>query len=315
MHGASFLAEMRTGTGLSLAALQNALAELFWNGMITNDLFSEILLLKRSGRIGQTVPLELVRPIIRPHSPEARRVLANARRAIRTASGSHGRWALVRTPAIEGVPLEAEERAEEHAVRLLHRHGILAREFVSREDLLPWQVIAPVLQRMEMRGEIRRGYFVEGLSGMQFALPEAAEGLERSLAPGADAQEPLLLTMVDPAVPFGPGIPLPGVVQDDAALRVARIPSSCIAFARGEPVAFCEGWGSKITLLGDGGPEQCRMVVAALAGLLRLPASMRPFTSLTIEYINGQRPAGTAYEGVLRALGLRREMNQTLRLD
>jgi hypothetical protein len=57
------------------------------------------------------------------------------------------------------------------------------------------------------------------------------------------------------------------------------------------------------------------MVVAALAGLLRLPASMRPFASLTIEYINGQRPTGTVYEGDLRALGLRREMNQTLRLD
>jgi ATP-dependent Lhr-like helicase len=72
-----------------------------------------------------------------------------------------------------GEPLSPEDRAAYQAEQLLDRYGIVARELCKREDILPWSLLAAHLQRMEMQGKIRRGYFIEGLSGMQFAHPSS----------------------------------------------------------------------------------------------------------------------------------------------
>ena len=66
---------------------------------------------------------------------------------------------------------------------LLERYGVLTREVVALEPSAPaWAELAPLLSRAEWRGELRRGYFVEGLSGVQYASEEAASELGRLAA-------------------------------------------------------------------------------------------------------------------------------------
>ena len=89
-----------------------------------------------------------------------------------------GRWALVHRSGIMGPPLAADERALRQARQLLLRWGIVTRMSLEREEgSWGWGPVYRQLQRLEMRGEVRRGYFVRGLPGVQFALPEAVEAL------------------------------------------------------------------------------------------------------------------------------------------
>ena len=108
-NGASFLQDIRSGSRLTLAALNNALAELFWSGVITNDDLPEILALKRSVRSDESEPVEPVQ-VIGPHS--RRRfapVVQHARRALKEVPGWNGRWSILHLPSVMGQPSSPEE--------------------------------------------------------------------------------------------------------------------------------------------------------------------------------------------------------------
>src|SRR5947207_4821986 len=91
---------------------------------------------------------------------------------------------------------------------LLERYGIVARELALLDTtLLPWRVLYEVLSRMELAGEVRRGYFVEGLSGAQFALPEAVTLLQEGGRPSLATAPAILLHSQDPANLYGSGAP------------------------------------------------------------------------------------------------------------
>ena len=157
------------------------------------------------------------------------------RAAARTTAG---RWSLLWDPAappVQGAHVSAkrlanateEERAqiidaakradaalEAHARILLARYGVLFRELLTRETNAPaWRDLAPMLRRLEARGEIRGGRFVSGPFGEQFALEQAAEGLRAARTRPNDA-----VVQVSAADPLNlVGILLPGE-------RVAAIP-------------------------------------------------------------------------------------------
>src|SRR5262249_22173771 len=99
-----------------------------------------------------------------------------------------GRWSLVRTPRVLGPAADESASAEAIARQWLDRYGIVSREMWRREKpAIGWRSIYHELKRLEFRGEIRRGYFVKGLSGAQFAPPDAVEMLRAAIAPGDDA--------------------------------------------------------------------------------------------------------------------------------
>src|SRR6202011_3794033 len=101
----------------------------------------------------------------------------------RASQRPEGRWSLLSW----GQP-DAEAQAVLQALLLLQRYGVAARELALLDPwLLPWRVLYEVLSRMELAGEVRRGYFVEGLSGAQFALPEAARMLQDLCLPSTAA--------------------------------------------------------------------------------------------------------------------------------
>ncbi len=308
-HGASFLNDIRSGGFISLPALHAALAELFWNGLITNDNPEELLQLKRSAHVDPDLPVEPVQ-VIGPHS---RRRLApvvqSARRALRDIPGWKGRWSILHHPAVLGEPLTLEDRVSRQVDIALSRYGILAREFLRREELLPWSVLSPELQRREMLGVVRRGYFVEGLSGMQYALPSAVEALRRVHA-FPESADLVLLNACDPVNPFGPGVHLPF-----AGGRNVRTPTSTIVFGNGAPILLSELNGTRLFTAPDASERTIEDALRLLVDLTRRPGTRRPFRQIHVEQCNSTKPALDDAGIILERLGFVRDAGQTMRYE
>ena len=129
---------------------------------------------------------------------------------------------------------------------MLERYGIVTRETVLAEGVPGgFATLYAELGNLELLGTARRGYFVEGLGGAQFALPGAVERL-RSL-PAEDGNY-LLLAATDPANPYGASLPWPKL---EGGRRPARTPGAHLLLRDGEPVVFVERGGRGILRLAE----------------------------------------------------------------
>jgi len=317
-HGASFLGDIRDGVRLSLQALNRGISELFWKGYITNDLFTEIISVRKPTRTRSEPPLEPIQILSPRRNPYRSQLVRSVRRAIEQAPGWKGRWSLLSSPGVLGAEMSLEEQAAAQASQVLQRYGILARELYRREDLFPWPVVAAELQRMELRGEIRRGYFVDGLSGMQYALPSAIETLRRLRSQpgeGRDRSERILLNACDPASPYGPGIEPPARDPSRSSPRLVRQASHSLVYEGGEPLIYIEQYGSRIWTLGRVGTETLLEAISWLTSLLSQPSSLQPVRTIRIELIDGERAARSHFAGLFLKAGFRRDRDQTLTYD
>ncbi len=332
-RGALFLSDLRTMTVYTLAALNKALSELFWSGLVTNDSTDEVLKIKRfRASDSSPFPDEKIALVAPSRNPLRFAAARSVRDALRNAPGWNGRWSVLHQDGVLGQPLSIVEKARRQTEQLLLRYGIVARELAKREtSMMPWSVIAFELQRMEMRGEIRRGYFVEGLSGMQFALPEAhtllqslreqtasTPGIEQRLASGVTTGLPpsppfqsgpcIVINACDPALPYGQGIETPG------GLRISRSPQNFCALINGTPLVWFDQFGGRILTVPDSSDEHIQDAIARFVAHLRqLPHRDR--TSITVEYCNDERPSASPMEPLLRSAGFYRDKVQTMRLD
>ncbi len=310
-HGASFFSEIRTASGLSLHALNSGLAELFWRGLVSNDAFAELLALKRQVRDDEASidPVQILNP---QHNPSRPRLMGSARRALKQVPGWSGRWFLLNAPMVRGEMPPPDEMAEMQARQLLERYGIVAREFLAREQVLPWPALARAFQRMEFRGEIRRGMFVHGLSGTQFALHKAADELHRIQREPHDVLR--VIATCDPANPYGGGVVVPVDTQPEP-LRISRGIGNFLVFFDGSPILVIEGNGTRLRILGTCDEVILGEALKRFTSLLHLPESLRPFTEITVEYVDGCRPQESAVGRLLMRIGYIRGRDQTLRFD
>jgi ATP-dependent Lhr-like helicase len=156
-----------------------------------------------------------------------------------------GRWSLV--DAQSAIDVEAQARV------LLRRYGIIFRRLAAREsNAAPWRELARVYRRMEARGEIRGGRFVTGMSGEQFALPEAVEKLREVRRTNHDQ----VLHVISAADPLN----LTGILTSGE--RVRAVAGTRIAYRDGVAVSVMEG--DYLRPLDDSGSDLT--VAAALAG-------------------------------------------------
>src|SRR6185436_8601641 len=126
----------------------------------------------------------------------------------------------------------SRETVEGVAWTLLRRYGVVFRKLLARESLLPpWRDLLLVYRRLEARGEIRGGRFVDGFSGEQFALPEAV-GRLRSIR-----KEPARGTLI--SVSAADPLNLLGVVHSEE--RLPALSGNRLLFRDGEPIAVWEG--------------------------------------------------------------------------
>jgi len=227
--GARFFRDLGTA-GVDERVTLDALWDLVWAGEVTNDAFAPVRFLSAKKRMSGT----------------GRRGGAGARGRPRlgtlTAMGpptAQGRWSLVDRGGVD--PTAASHAL---AAALLERHGVLTREAVRGEGTAGgYASVYPVLRAMEDAGRIRRGYFVAGLGGAQFALPGAVDRLRqyRDLAAerlGA-ATSSVVLATTDPANPYGVALPWPEVVGDVGG-RPARTAGSYVVLLDGLASLYVE---------------------------------------------------------------------------
>jgi ATP-dependent Lhr-like helicase len=194
-HGASFASDLRASTGLLPAQLEDALAELVSSGLASAD-----------GYAGLRALLS--------HNTQ------------RAGIDSGGRWSLLGDTSSH----DRERSIETLARKLLARYGVVFRKVLERESTEPWRELLRAYRRMEARGEVRGGRFVDGFTGEQFALPDAVSAL-RAIRKREPCNEWVSISAADPLNLVG--IIVPGE-------RVTATSSNRILLRDGLPVAVLE---------------------------------------------------------------------------
>jgi len=240
----------------------DALWDLVWSGEVTNDTFAPLRLLGPMAR----------RPTARPRLPRL------------TQPRATGRWSLVSD--IVGGGANTTERLHSEAGVLLQRHGVLTREAVVGEG---WPggfaSLYPVLRAMEESGRIRRGYFIEGLGGSQFALPGAVDRL-RSLRDSGGGIVAIAAT--DPANAFGTILSWP---QSDG--RMGRAAGAYCVIDDGRLVLYLERGGRSLLTNGE----------VQLAHLQALIAVATNAGRVELQKVDGVSAMDSPLKSILREAG------------
>ncbi len=209
VRGASFFADLALGHDPD--AIEAALWELVALGLLSGDGWSGLRALAAPGPTGSRAPAR--------------------REQLRRGTG---RWALL--PSELAAPPDA---LEARARALLGRWGVLFRDLLGRESDPPaWRDLLAVLRRLELRGEVRGGRFVDGPTGEQFALPGALEALRALRRGGAPPLAEILISATDPLNLVGilvPGPRIPRVLGTDLLL-VDGVPVEVRAHGKREPL-------------------------------------------------------------------------------
>jgi len=284
-RGASFFRDIYTGAGGGDPdLLLDALWDLVWAGYLTNDTMEPV-----RGFVGR-----------RRSSSSGRRTASSGRRPASSRLPAHaaGRWSLVEQ-LLDNSPTDTERHAA-WAELLLDRHGVVTRSTVLAEGYPGgFSALYPVLSHMEEIGRIRRGYFIEGLGGSQFALPGAVDRLRTETQP-----EMLLLAAADPANPYGASLPWPSL--DDT--RLARSAGAYVLIHGGRLAGYLDKGRKGLTLLDPdpatfGAVSQAMADVAARYRRLTLttvngdPANASPLSAALSEWGFATAPRGLTYRG------------------
>ena len=280
--GALFPADLAVDTGLPPSAVRAALWEMCRRGLASADQFD----IARRGEPEEASP-----------EPRRGRVLRRA------PSRPEGRWSLLRW----GRPAP-EEQALAQALMLLERFGIVARELALLDPrMLPWRILYEVLSRLELAGDVRRGYFVEGLGGAQFALPEASEQLQALHVPSAASAEPLLVHSQDPANLYGSGAPFDVPLLDGGTRSFLRRPGNWIVLKAGRPVLLVEAQGRKLTALASASKDDLAAAAKTLPAMFD-NRSLAAKHKVTVDEWNGQPVTSSPGKELLEAAGFVRDL-------
>jgi len=210
-RGASFFTDIVDHTKLLRSQVEEALAELVANGIVVSDSFAGLRALL---------------------TPGSRKTQAASRRKHRQPvyeMSSAGRWSILQRNATPD--LNDQSLTEEVAWALLKRYGVVFKRLLEREGIaLPWRVLLRFYHRLEQRGDIRGGRFVAGISGEQFALPEAI-GMLRAIRRAGPQESLISVSAADP-------LNLVGIIVPGS--RITAHTSNRILYQDGAPIASLE---------------------------------------------------------------------------
>jgi ATP-dependent helicase Lhr and Lhr-like helicase len=222
--GASFFADVHQAAGGGYPAeTVDALWDLVWKGLITNDTFHALRAFTRPPQ----------RQRRRGGSPAAR----NFRSRRMAPPSAEGRWSLVGSRGTARV--SPTEWSTATAQQLLSRYGVVTRDVAAAEGIFGgFSAVYDVLKALEDAGRIRRGYFVGGVGATQFALPAALD-LLRSLRELPDDPEVVSLAATDPANPYGTILAWPASPgEPDGGRRTTRSVGSQVILVNGALGAY-----------------------------------------------------------------------------
>lgn len=287
-RGALLFDEISSALGEFPNDLLAALWRLIWSGLVTNDTLAPLRSRVRGARASSLRGRSSNR---RPRSGGFR-----SRRRPRLP-GSEGRWSLL--SRFEGVPLTVTQRQTAFAQQLLTRYGLVTRDAVSRENAPGgFAAVYPVLKAMEEAGRVRRGYFVEGLGGAQFAM-SGADDLLRSQP--RDDEPPLVLAASDPANAYGAALPWPEGIGEETS-RPARAAGTRVVLDRGRLLGYLNRSSrTLITLLAEDEPQRGQDIRRLGEGLAQAAAVGRP---VLLDKIDGIAASQSPLAAPLRAAGM-----------
>jgi ATP-dependent Lhr-like helicase len=265
-RGASFFRDIYNGTGGGdPGVLLDHLWDLVWTGHVTNDTLAPVRAFtqqrptRRTGRPG--LPSQF--------PPQA-----------------GGRWSS--TAHLIASEASDTERHAAWAHLLLDRYGVVTRSAILSEGYPGgFSALYPVFSHLEETGRVRRGYFVEGLGGSQFALPGAVDRL-RSDPP----REITVLAATDPANPYGATLTWPEIEEG----RLARDAGAYVLLWEGELVGYLDRGRRHLTVLADD-----MSVYGSLGrGLSQIAARHR---RTTVNTVNGRPAPGSPIAPALAEWG------------
>ncbi len=289
-NGASYITDLESSSGLSPLQVQTALQDLTSAGLITCDDYDSFLEVINSD-LRSFLPEETTGfsnkdliHTLKSRSPDRSELHQRIRAKMQLKSG---RWFLTSAFAVSGKAMSAEERIERQTRLLLKRHGILVKEWYRLENGFEfWYKIFQMLKKLEWQGEILRGYFIEGLSGIQYALPQAVTLLEKIVNKDLQSIPPALLSTMDPALPFGRNIEWNIYDQKKEKVAVTRIAGNHLLFISGRAMVYMENYATHMVILDGFNPDILPILVQHLKNWLLLPADLRPRKRIEIEDIN-----------------------------
>ncbi len=302
-RGASFLIDIAAETGLDSRLVLRLLWEMIWTGEVTHDYFK----LLRSGKppvISEPKsPPDLSRGVDRRQFYRTRTRIAKT--FTHSAGSNPGRWTL-----LSGLAQSVDEHVslEIYARILLERYGVVAKDLAQRpgEPDLLWGDLYGIYQRMELSGEIERGYFVEGLAGAQFGLPAAVDDLMGRTGVGSMRLEsdkhPVLINSCDPAYLYSSAGPF-----DAGFGRFNRLPSNYAVLMNGHVALTVELGSGTLRIRDDLAEEDVAMAVSSLTHLLDSPWPVRGYRKVELRGFGSGPIEGSRVEDLLLGVGFERE--------
>ena len=249
-HGAAFFGPLHEAVGGGFPQeTVDALWSLVWQGLVTNDTLHPL-------RAYAAAPARTRRDA-RDHRFRSRRLVPPS---------AEGRWSVLAAAA----PSSPTAWATALTRQLLARHGVVSREVTALEPVAGgFSTVYPVLRRLEDTGRVRRGYFVAGLGGAQFAEPGAVDRLRAERDPAPDARA-VTLAATDPANPYGALVEWP-LWTGAPALRASRVAGARVVLVDGHATAWiARGERQLLVAVPDEEPERGRRGRALARELVRI---------------------------------------------
>jgi ATP-dependent Lhr-like helicase len=316
--GASFTSDLASATSLGPQRLRDALRELVGAGLVTNDTIDalrDVISHRPAFPSRRPDDPDPTRRLPEDFTPSANRYVVQRRPNVRRlarwkrpdrpgAASWGGRWSLVHTPGSLGFEsADDRELAQAVARQWLARYGVVSRDWWRRErPPVSWREIYHELKRLEFRGDVQRGYFVSGLAGAQFALPDAVEML-RAPVP-ADVPEPaVVMASTDPANVYS--LALEGVERD--AFTRPRGSGAYLVTVGGRAVLSVEGRGRRMHVRPDTDSTMIASAISALLAQLTTPRGSGRAHDVIVETIDGEPATTSAWAASLVDAGFRRE--------
>jgi ATP-dependent Lhr-like helicase len=282
-RGASFYRDIYSAAGGGPESrVLDALWDLAWSGEVTNDTFAPLraLRFKRSGKRSKTPP-----HLSRLGPPEAA-----------------GRWSL--TTEVAGPGAGETRRGHALAMQFLERYGVVTREAVASEGTSGgFAAVYPVLKALEESGRARRGYFIEGFGGAQFALPGAVDRL-RAERETAEEGRVVVLAATDPANPWGASLAWPKA--DDRERRsFQRAAGAYVVLVDGLPLLYIKRGGKAVLTLDPFMDDPGRALLAIQAlGVADGPGDGR---ALSLDQIDGIKALDSPFRRLFEEAGFERD--------
>ena len=293
-RGASFWNQIRgAAPGSNDDEILAALWDLVWAGEVTNDSLAPLRAVVAGAKVKSTKATSRSSRVGgRPRPGRLNRIGPPA---------GQGRWSLV-APLLEPTP-HPTEASHAQALQMVERYGIVTREAVLAEGITGgFTNVYGVLKVLEERGQVRRGYFVDGLGAAQFAVPGAVDRLRAAretpdpLLHPEDVPDPIVLAATDPANPYGGTLPWPASTG-----RPARSASALVVLRAGTLLAWFDRRSHHLVTFPD------TLLDTSWAGALMSLVSQGRGTSVEVRKVNGDTLTGPdapdGFVEILRSAG------------